>query len=252
MDLSSHTGLRIAGRPAERLVVGAIDPEFGPRELQTGDVITSVSGHLNMPDGSTGDWSLEDPSWPVVLSVLNQLVEPKITLGVERDGRHHEFTFAVTEDPEPTMIGHVGVGPHQKEVLIKHGPVAAIGPALKAPFRILKDFVDGIRAMAMQRVSAKLLAGPVGILHATYTFAEKSTGDLLNFLALLSVNLAIVNFLPIPITDGGHFVFLMYEKIKGRRMEDELMARFQWAGLVFILMVFLFATFNDVERLIGF
>jgi regulator of sigma E protease len=150
------------------------------------------------------------------------------------------------------MIGHVGVGPHQKEVLIQHGALAAIGPALKAPFRILKDFVDGIRAMAMQRVSAKLLAGPVGILQATYTFAEKSTGDLLNFLALLSVNLAVVNFLPIPITDGGHFVFLMYEKMKGRRMEDEMMARFQWAGLVFLLMVFLFATFNDVERLIGF
>ena len=252
MPLSSHTGLRIAGRPPERLVVGTLDPEAAPVELRPGDVITSVSGQVKMPDGSAGPWSLEDPSWRVVLSVLNQLEEPRITYGVERDGMRHEFTVAVTEDPSPTMIGHVGVGPHQKEVLVQHPPVAAIGPALKAPFRILKDFVDGIRAMAMQRVSAKMLAGPVGILQATYTFAEKSTGDLLNFLALLSVNLAIVNFLPIPITDGGHFVFLMYEKLKGRRMDDEMMARFQWAGLVFLLMVFLFATFNDVERLIGF
>jgi len=252
MTLSSHTGLRIAGRPTEKLTVGVIDPSFGPKDLRPGDVITKVSGQLNMPDGSEGEWSLEDPSWRVVLSVLNQLAEPKITLGVERDGRRHEFTFAVTEASQPQMIGHVGVGPHQKEVLIQHSPVAAIRPAAAAPFRILKDFVDGIRAMAMQRVSTKLLAGPVGILQATYTFAEKSTGDLFNFLALLSVNLAVVNFLPIPITDGGHFVFLMYEKVKGKRMEDELMARFQWAGLVFLLMVFLFATFNDVERLIGF
>lgn len=252
MTLNSHSGLRIAGRPPEQLVVGSISSAFGPKELRSGDIITSVSAQLDMPDETESEWSLEDPSWRVVLSVLNQLAEPRITLGVERDGRRHEFTFGVTEDPEPRMIGHVGVGPHQKEVLIQHGALAAIGPALNAPFRILKDFIDGIRAMAMQRVSTKLLAGPVGILQATYTFAEKSTGDLLNFLALLSVNLAVVNFLPIPITDGGHFVFLMYEKLKGRRMEDEMMARFQWAGLVFLLMVFLFATFNDVERLIGF
>jgi regulator of sigma E protease len=252
MELSSHTGLRIAGRPPERLVVGTVDPEFGPKELMPGDVITSVAGQVKMPDGTVGDWSLEDPSWRVVLSVLNQLQEPEITYGVERDGMRHEFSVKTTEEPNPVFIGHVGVGPHQKEVLVQYSPIEAIGPALKAPFRILKDFVDGIRAMAMRRVSTKMLAGPVGILQATYTFAEKSTGDLLNFLALLSVNLAIVNFLPIPITDGGHFVFLMYEKLKGRRMDDELMARFQWAGLVFLLMVFLFATFNDVERLIGF
>ncbi|MEE2828721.1 MAG: site-2 protease family protein, partial [Myxococcota bacterium] len=174
------------------------------------------------------------------------------SLGVERDGKRHEFALEVFENPRARKIGHVGVGPHQKELLVRHGPLQAIGPSLRAPFRILKDFVDGIRAMAMRRVSSKLLAGPVGILQATYTFAEKSTGDLLNFLALLSVNLAIVNFLPIPITDGGHFVFLMYEKIKGRRMEDEMAARFQWAGLVFLLLVLLYATFNDVERLFGF
>ena len=106
--------------------------------------------------------------------------------------------------------------------------------------------------MFQRRASARLISGPVGILQATYSYAEKSTGDLLNFLALLSVNLAVVNFLPIPITDGGHFVFLMYEKAKGRRMDQELEARFQWAGLVFILLIFLFATFNDVGRIFGF
>ena len=248
--LSSHTGYRFAGEPRERLVVGQLVGS-GAGELRPGDVITSVSGVVRMPDGSAGDWSLEDPSFSVVLSVL-KLTEERIRFGVLRDGAHHDFEVAVQKDPTPQMIGHVGVRPNQKEVLIKHDPAAAIVPALKAPFRILKDFVDGIRAMAMQRVSAKLISGPVGILQATYTYAEKSTGDLLNFLALLSVNLAIVNFLPIPITDGGHFVFLMYEKFKGRRMDDELMLRFQWAGLVFLVMVVRFATFNDVERLLGF
>ena len=78
------------------------------------------------------------------------------------------------------------------------------------PLPLLSDLLDGLRAMFQRRASARLISGPVGILQATYSYAEKSTGDLLNFLALLSVNLAVVNFLPIPITDGGHFVFLMY------------------------------------------
>ena len=149
-------------------------------------------------------------------------------------------------------MGFLGVSPVMTEVLYKMGPVEALVPAVVAPFRLLSDLLDGLRAMFQRRASARLISGPVGILQATYSYAEKSTGDLLNFLALLSVNLAVVNFLPIPITDGGHFVFLMYEKAKGRKMDQELEARFQWAGLVFILLIFLFATFNDVGRIFGF
>ena len=252
LEVQSHRGIRIAGKPADALVVGRVDPEFGPKELMAGDVIVSVSARVTAYDGSENDWSMKDPDWRIFLSALNTLVDPVYTVEVKRGGQVHEFTIPVTEDPGAVTIGHVGVGPHQNEEVVQVGPVEAIVPALKAPFVILEEFAMGLMAMGRGDVSTKLLSGPVGILQVTYIFAEKSIGDLLKFLALLSVNLAVVNFLPIPITDGGHFVFLMYEKVKGKKMEDEMMARFQWAGLVFLLIVFIYVTFNDVERLVGF
>ncbi len=274
MPATALPALGIAGRPPEELVLGRVGPSLKDR-LQIGDVVVSIKGEVNLGkdelgEAVTDEWGIEDPLWRTLLALQNKLVPHeaevsttdgvalaqlevgKFEIAVERDGKRHTFDVMASAAPDPVKIGFLGVAPLQREELIRKGPIAAVGPSLKAPFRILKDFVDGIRAMAMQRASARMLAGPVGILQATYAYAEKSMGDLANFLALLSVNLAIVNFLPIPITDGGHFVFLMYEKVKGKQMEDELMARFQWAGLVFLLMVFLFATFNDVERLIGF
>lgn len=246
--------LGLAGRTPERLVVGTPGPGAHP-QIEKGDVVVAISGKVRRgADGDKGttDWKVEDPDWPTLLLLLSNLAEPRFSLDVERDGKRHSLQVVATEDPRPLTFGFLGVAPLAREILVRKGPIEALLPSLRAPFRILDDFVDGIRAMLLRRASARMFAGPVGIIQATYSFAEKSTGDLANFLALLSVNLAVVNFLPIPITDGGHFIFLLYERIWGRRMEERLEARFQWAGLVFILLVFLFATFNDVRRIFGF
>ena len=70
------------------------------------------------------------------------------------------------------------------------------------------------------------------------------------FLAMVSINLAILNILPIPVLDGGWLVFLIIEKIKGSPISEGTMAYFQWAGLIFILGLMVFVTWNDVARLI--
>ncbi len=252
--------LGIAGKQPDRLEVGALGPG-APEGLAVGDVIVGAKAEIELGDDPesgktlTDEWKIERPPkhWMLLMMASQIVPDAPLELTVERDGKRHTLqSVPVAGAGEPVTIGFLGIAPWRTEVLVRKGPIEALGPTLKAPFRILQDFVDGIRAMAMQRASARMLAGPIGILQATYIYAEKSLGDLCNFLALLSVNLAIVNFLPIPITDGGHFVFLMYEKLKGRRMDEELEAKFQWAGLVFILMVFLFATFNDVGRIFGF
>ncbi len=254
MDVDALPTLGLAHETPEGLVFGRVDPD-GPAHragVRAGDVVLRIAGHVAPIGGEPQDWETRRPSWPGLLATLNTVDDRRVILDVERDGRTNTYTVELEEDPEEVAIGYLGVGPLTKEQLVRKGPIEALGPAAIAPFRILKEFVDGLRAMFLRRVSAKMLAGPVGILQATYHFAEKSTGDLLNFLALLSVNLAVVNFLPIPITDGGHFMFLMYEKFKGEKMDEDLEARFQWAGLVFILLVFLFATFNDVGRIFDF
>ena len=242
--------LGIAGRVPKSLVVGAIEPNSPAAKagLAPGDVIREFEAKVQ---GDAG-WAVPDPNWDTLLYALNSLEENDLRLEIERSGERRSVTLNAVSSSEDIRVGFIGVGPMVREDLMKLSATAAILPALAKPWQILDQFVAGLRAMFMRRMSARMISGPVGILRATHTFAKKSTGDLLVFLALLSVNLAVVNFLPIPITDGGHFMFLMYEKFKGRKMDDELQARFQWAGLVFILMIFLFATFNDVGMIFDF
>lgn len=242
--------LGIAGRVPKTLIVGAIDPS-GPAArsgLESGDIIREFQASVRGDD----DWTVPDPNWDTVLYALNSLEGDILKLEVERDGNRRSVEIAPATSGESFRIGFIGVGPMIREDLMKLSWSEAVMPALRKPWQILDQFVAGLKAMFMRRMSARMISGPVGILRATHTFAKKSTGDLLVFLALLSVNLAVVNFLPIPITDGGHFMFLMYEKFKGRKMDDDLAARFQWAGLVFILLIFLFATFNDVGMIFDF
>lgn len=242
--------LGIAGPIPDSLVVGVVQPNSPAAKagIAAGDVIREFEANVRGDD----DWTVSDPNWDTLLYALNTLEEPGLRLEIERSGERRSVTLDAVSSGEEIRIGFIGVGPMVREDLMKLSATAAIMPALTKPFQILDQFVAGLRAMFMRRMSARMISGPVGILRATHTFAKKSTGDLLVFLALLSVNLAVVNFLPIPITDGGHFMFLMYEKFKGRKMDDELQARFQWAGLVFILMIFLFATFNDVGMIFDF
>ena len=69
-------------------------------------------------------------------------------------------------------------------------------------------------------------------------------------LTIVPNNFELFNFLPIPITDGGHFMFLLYEKIRGRRMSEEVQGVLLWAGLAFLLAVFVLVTWNDLARII--
>ncbi|GEM_PF-2002671 len=256
--------LGVAAEAPDRLVLAAPEPG-GPAAvagLRAGDTVVVMTADVgNVKKSPIGGevpdpWVVDDPSWEHLLVAQANLAADTFTLAVERSGEDggyvtREIELRPVEDSEEILVGFIGVGPMVQKRVVQEGFAGAVVPALIAPWVMLEEQITGMRAMFIGRLSAKLVSGPVGILEATYRFAEQSTGDLLRFLALLSVNLAVVNFLPIPITDGGHFMFLLYEHFKGRRMDEQIEARFQWAGLIFILMVFVFATFNDISRLLG-
>ena len=241
--------LGLAGPIPEELVVGDVLPSSSAAKagVVPGDVVRSFTAQVRGDE----DWTVTDPNWDTLLYALNTLEDETVTLELDRGGQRRTVELTATDANGSIRVGFIGVGPMVREDIMQLGAAEALLPALTKPWQILDQFMATLNAMFLRRLSTKMISGPAGIIQATYTYAEKSTGDLFVFLALLSVNLAVVNFLPIPITDGGHFMFLMYEKFKGRRMDDELHARFQWAGLVFILLIFLFATFNDVGRIFG-
>lgn len=115
--------------------------------------------------------------------------------------------------------------------------------------QIVKLYVTLKRVIYDQTVPASNLTGPVGILHFGSILAQKGPDWLLWFLAMISANLAVVNFLPIPILDGGHMVFLASEKITGKPPSPKVQTAALYAGLLMIGGLVLFVTYNDIQRL---
>jgi regulator of sigma E protease len=104
--------------------------------------------------------------------------------------------------------------------------------------------------MVSGSVSPDQLMGPIGIFTNGAKIAFKGWDWLLWFLAMISANLAVVNFLPIPIVDGGLFTFLILEKIQGKPLSPRAQTIAQYVGLAFLAGVFLFVTYHDILRMI--
>ena len=127
-------------------------------------------------------------------------------------------------------------------------PIVAAGWGVGETRDAILNVYQTVRAMVNQRVSYKQVSGPVGIFAAGYKFAIMGFTRLIWFLSIISANLAVMNFLPIPIVDGGLFTFLLLEKIKGRPVSARTQSIAQVVGLVLLLGVFLFVTYNDITR----
>jgi regulator of sigma E protease len=105
-----------------------------------------------------------------------------------------------------------------------------------------------LRAVVNRRASTKSFGGPIQIATTAFAAAEDPF-DLMLFLGVISVNLAVVNFLPIPILDGGHMVFLIYEKLRGRRPSEKVQTAATIVGIVFLISLMLFVFYQDIAAL---
>jgi regulator of sigma E protease len=129
-------------------------------------------------------------------------------------------------------------------------PPQPIGAALTRAWRECCDVAFSlyamIRGLVQKRLPADQAAGVIRIADIAYQHARAGIDPLTRFLAMLSVNLAVINFLPIPPLDGGQFVFLLAEKIRGRPLPERAQMVLIIAGIVFVLLLFVVVTFNDI------
>jgi len=121
------------------------------------------------------------------------------------------------------------------------------GEELRNVYRILKSIVKGM-VKRSGGVGPQHVSGPIGIVRLAVMQAESGLGDLLFFLALISVNLAVINFLPLPVVDGGLMVFLLLERIRGRPLNVKVQVITTMAGLALIVLVFVLVTFQDIAK----
>jgi regulator of sigma E protease len=129
-----------------------------------------------------------------------------------------------------------------------------IGQAISWGVGETRDFILQfyltLRRIADGSVSGNNLMGPIGIFTSGAKIAQRGGDWLLWFLCMISANLAVVNFLPIPIVDGGLFTLLIIEKVQGKPLSPNMQAAAQYVGLAFLAGVFLFVTYHDILRLI--
>jgi regulator of sigma E protease len=126
----------------------------------------------------------------------------------------------------------------------------ALGMGLQRTQRTIRSIYLQLYSMITNRVSAtKNLQGPLRIGQVAYFFAGMDVQMFVLFLGMISVNLAVINFLPIPVLDGGHMVFLVYEKLRGRPPSEAVRLAATYVGLALVLSLMLFVISLDVKRI---
>jgi regulator of sigma E protease len=108
-----------------------------------------------------------------------------------------------------------------------------------------------LQKLSVNQISPKALGGPATIAAVAGQSAQRGISELLIFLTMLSANLAVINFLPIPILDGGHMVFLIIEGVRGKPASERVFIAAQYAGLCLILSLMIFVLFLDANRVLG-
>lgn len=129
-------------------------------------------------------------------------------------------------------------------------PLGALGMGLAETRRAMIQTYLTFARLFQGTVKVEHLKGPVGIAHVGTLIADRGFIWLLFFMAVISVNLAVINFLPLPIVDGGHFLFLVYEQVTGKPVSPQVQGIATIAGLLLIGSMFVIVTYNDLANLL--
>ncbi|MCJ7543488.1 MAG: site-2 protease family protein [Phycisphaerae bacterium] len=133
--------------------------------------------------------------------------------------------------------------------ILERNPLKALGWGAKETCKLVVSTYVTLGRLSQGAVSAKSLTGPLGIGEIAVQAGRRSLIDFVYFLAFISASLAVFNFLPVPVTDGGHAVFLAIEKVRGRPLPPRVIYVAQLMGLALIVAVFLALTWQDALRL---
>ena len=141
----------------------------------------------------------------------------------------------------------LGIAPATETV--RYGMIEAIPKALEKSWEYTTLIFDMLSKLAKRKVSPKQLAGPVGIIQMSGAAALGSLTFLLTFMALIGINLAVINLFPLIITDGGVLLFLIIEGIRGKPLTLKTQLLLNRIAIAFFIALFVFVTFNDIMRI---
>jgi len=176
------------------------------------------------------------------------------TWRVLREGR--ELTLAVTPDVATERDGPIGrigayVGSPPEMVTVRRGPLDGLWGGAVRTWEVSILTLKMMGRMVIGEASLKNLSGPLTIADYAGKSASLGLTQYLTFLALISVSLGVLNLLPLPVLDGGHLMYYLWEAVTGKGVSDAWMERLQRGGVAILLVMMSIALFNDVTRIFG-
>lgn len=222
------------GVPSDEPVLGKLIDNGRAAEagLQEGDRIQTINGE-NMR------------SWTDIVNTVREHPEKELKIVVMRD--NVKVTKYVT--PEAVKAGDETVGRFGAYNPVKTGILTSISYGATETATVAQSIVTNLGKLVTGQFSIDMLAGPVGIYDMTDQVAKTGVINLLKLAAFLSINLGIVNLLPIPALDGGRLLFLFIEAIRGKPINREKEAFVVFVGVAFLMLLMLVVTWNDIQRL---
>ncbi len=233
-------------QPFRAPVVGQVLPDKPAAKagIQEGDTILGVNGQPVQ-------------QWYDLLELLQSSGAQPLEVKVARAGKRLSFDIQPYldsipgPDGKPRPVGRIGVAVGTQLLSEPLGPGQAIVEGGRATVRASTQILRTVRGLFSGRISGRAVGGPILIGQLAGESARLGLDTFLGFMALISINLAILNLLPIPVLDGGQFLFLLAEGVIRRPLPMKLRERLTTVGLVLILLLMVLAFSNDIRRLFG-
>jgi regulator of sigma E protease len=223
--------------PLIRTVVGGVnnDSPAMAAGLKTGDEIIRV----NTIDLRTSGQSIQE--------TIQTIPQETFPITILRDGKEIELEVTPVTQGGRKMIG-IQIPPPM--VMIKLGVVDAFGKSVQTNIESATLIFQVLGRLFKREASMKQLDGPIGIIRVSGQALEQGVATLLTLMALISLNLGVLNILPIPILDGGVMLLLMVESLMGRDLSLRMKERIVQVSFVFLLMLTVIVLYNDVVKLL--
>lgn len=217
--------------PSTEPVIGEVVEDGPGRDvLQVNDRILMINGK------SISSWKDISPS-------LAGTENHSISVRVERNGATKDIDIVPTKSGDDRVV--MGIRPNTVVTPIPLGE--AISKGFNRTVDMGHSMISGLWSMLSGRSEAEV-AGPLGVAQMAGAVAQTGLMNSLLFMAMLSLNLGIINLLPVPLLDGGHIVLLTLEAIMGRKLPPKALHYIQMTGLVILVSIFLFSTSQDISR----
>lgn len=227
------------------LIGGTIDNTIG--EVSEGSPASKVGIYEGVKIVAINDQKVENWS-DIVVNITDE--------GNENQGKPLEISFIGPKDkaittvsvvPELAEDGRKVIGIKPK---IQHRPLHSVKIGVQGTWELTRMMYDVLAGLFNGSVGKDAISGPVGMVNAVETSANMGFIYVAYIAAIISLNLAIINLLPFPSLDGGRIIFVIIRLVTGKAITDEIEGKFHFVGIMLLVLLMIYVTFNDVTRLI--